>query len=52
MHCDILSAYQLCHGYNGSLTEMGFGGRFEGRQPNDGMSVQQWQTFDGGGLEI
>ena len=47
-----VTSYQLCHGYNGSLTEMGLGGRFEGRLPNDGMSVQQWQTFDGGGLEI
>ena len=47
-----VTSYQLCHGYNGSLTEMGLGGRFEGRQSNDGMSVQQWQTFDGGGLEI
>ena len=47
-----VTSYQLCHGYNGSLTEMGLGGRFEGRQPNDGMSVQQWRTFDGGGLDI
>ena len=47
-----VTSYQLCHGYNGSLTEMGLEGRFEGRQPNDGMSVQQLQTFDGGGLDI
>ena len=46
--------YQLSNGYNGSGTEMGMGGRFEGRKPNNGMSVsvQQWQIFDGGGLDI
>ena len=37
--------YQLSNGYNGSGTEMGMGGRFEGRKPNDELSVQHWHDI-------